>query len=112
MSPPDSETLAGQNGKTLIAKPRRYRIHPEGGEHYLDTAAVAASPANFLFDELAARLERGLATFHLFIQLAERSDQTNNASISWPEDRQRIEMGTLAVTRNVTDSDAAQRRLL
>jgi catalase len=89
----------------------RYRIHPVGGEHYLDTAAVAASPANFLFEELATRLTLGPARFHLFVQLAEHWDQTNDASISWPDDRLRIELGTLAVTRNVADSDAAQRRL-
>ena len=90
----------------------RYRIHPMGGEHYLDTAAVAARPANFLFDELAARLERGPARFQLFVQLAERSDQTNDASISWPDDRPRIELGTLSAMRNAVDSDAAKRRLL
>lgn len=94
-----------------VARLGRYRIHPVGGEHYLDTAAVGASPANFLFDELAARQARGATRSQLFAQLAERSDP-NDASISWPDDRPRIELGTLSVMRNAVDSDAAQGRLL
>jgi catalase len=90
----------------------RYRIHPVDGEHYLNAVAVAASPANFLFDELTARLSRGAAGFRLFVQLAEDSDRTNDASIAWPDSRPRIELGTLAITQKVADSEAAQRRLL
>ena len=37
----------------------RYRICPDQGAEYLDAAAAAAKPANFLMDEIKERLARG-----------------------------------------------------
>jgi catalase len=90
----------------------RYRIRPEAGEAHLDPAEAARRPGSFLFDELAQRLSRGAARFRLLVQLAADGDPVDDGSLPWPEERPQVELGTIAVSSQVADSAAAERRLL
>jgi len=90
----------------------RYRIRPEAGEQHLDPADVARRPGNYLFDELAQRLARSAAQFHLFVQLADDGDPVDDGSLPWPDERTQVKLGTLSVTSQVTDSAVAERRLI
>ena len=90
----------------------RYQVHPAQGEAHLTAAEAAKMPPNYLFDELTARLAHAPATLKFVAQLAATGDPTDNAAIPWPDSRPRIELGTIAVTKHVDDSDAAQRRLI
>jgi catalase len=90
----------------------RYRIHPLTGEKHLDAADAASRPANFLFDELSERLKREPFGFRLVAQLAAEGDPIADASADWPEDRSRVELGTIDVIGLVPDSDTKQREII
>jgi catalase len=89
----------------------RYQIIPEGGVQYLNDADAKAKPANFLREELGPRLTQAPAKFRLVLQLAKASDQTNDSSVVWPDDRQKVELGTITITSVVPDTTAAERKL-
>jgi catalase len=90
----------------------RFRIRPGAGTEHLADAAASAKSANFLFDEIAARVVKGPVTFHLAVQLANPGDVVDDATAHWPEDRPQLEFGTLALTRRVADDDAEARRII
>jgi catalase len=90
----------------------RYQVRPEAGEKHLDAVEAARRPGSFLFEELAERLFRGPARFRLLVQLADKGDPVDDGSLPWPEGRRQVELGTIAVSSQVADSAAAERRLL
>ena len=50
--------------------------------------------------------------FRLVLQLTGPGDPTKDGSIAWAVDRKTVEMGTIAATSVVVDSDAAQKALV
>jgi catalase len=90
----------------------RYRIRGEGGGEYLDAAAAASKPANFLFDEIKDRLAKGAVKIHIFVQLAAPGDVTDDCTVQWPEDRPQVAFGTLELTSVMPDNDAEQRQII
>ena len=90
----------------------RYQVHPAAGEAHLTREEASKRPPNFLFDEIKERLAKAPFELKLVAQLAEEGDAVENGSITWPETRQKIEIGTIRVTRPLADSDTVQRRLI
>jgi catalase len=90
----------------------RYRIRPEGGNEYLDPAAAAAQSANFLFDEITARIASEPVKLHVVVQLAGIGDAVDDATEHWPEDRQQIEFGTIVLTGLVPAGDSEKGRII
>jgi catalase len=90
----------------------RYRIGPDGGGEYLSDAAAAAKPANFLFEELKARLANGPVKFHIAVQVAAPGDVVDDSTILWPEDRPQVVFGTLELSTVIPNNDAEQRQLI
>lgn len=95
-----------------VSKFGRYRIVPEAGNEHLDDAAVAAKGANYLFDELGDRIGHGKITFRLLVQVAEDGDVVDDATIHWPEERELVELGTIALTAPVADSEHEQKHII
>ena len=89
----------------------RYQIIPAAGLASLDSAAAATAGPNYLFDEVSGRLARGPIQFKLYVQLANPGDQTNDGSIVWPDDRKRVELGTITLTTVAPKNDELQRSL-
>jgi len=89
----------------------RYRILPVAREAYLEPSEAAQMPDGFLFDEIRSRLARNPIAFRLTVQLAADGDPVDDATARWPEDRPRMELGTLTVTKRAIDSDAVERAL-
>lgn len=89
----------------------RYQILPVDGSKYLEKAAADATPPDFLSDDLRKRLVEAPIRFRLVLQLAGPGDQTNDGSLIWPDDRQKVELGIISVTSIVPDSAAAERKL-
>ena len=89
----------------------RYQFRPEAGSKFLAVDDAAAKPANFLIDELGARLAKGPVKFRLVVQLANEGDPVNDATAVWPDDRPVVELGVLSATGKVADNDASQRAL-
>jgi catalase len=89
----------------------RYQLRPEAGAKFLGAEEAAAKPPSFLMDELVERLARGPVKFRIVVQLAGEGDRVDDATEVWPDDRPTVELGVLAITGKVVDSDAAQRAL-
>jgi catalase len=90
----------------------RYRIEPVAGGQHIDAAEAARRPANFLFDELSERMARDAVEFRLIIQVAAEGDPIDDPTSAWPAGRERIDAGSLTVSRRAADSDASQRKLV
>ena len=89
----------------------RYQIIPVARPASLDSAAASKAGPNYLFDELPRRLAAGPVQFRLYAQLANPGDQTNDGSVVWPADRQRVELGTISLTTVAPNNDELQRSL-
>jgi catalase len=89
----------------------RYQLHPEAGATFLTAEDAAGKPRNFLIDELGERLAKGPARFRLVVQLAGEGDKVDDATAVWPDDRPKVELGVLSLTKLVADNDAAQRAI-
>ena len=44
-----------------------------------------------------ARLGRGPLQWHLIVTIGQPGDPTNDATVAWPEDRERVNVGTLSI---------------
>jgi len=86
--------LTNAAGKVHYA---RYRIEPVGGQQFLSPDDATKAAPNYLFDELASRLEKNTAQYKISAQLAEEGDVLNDATVTWPENRKIVELGTLKI---------------
>jgi catalase len=90
----------------------RYQIIPKAGVDHLDEATTAAKDANYLFDEIAARVASAPIVFKLAVQLAEAGDVVDDATIHWPKERAVFELGTITLTDLVADDAAEQKQII
>jgi catalase len=90
----------------------RYDVLPEAGLLALDPKLVPTRSANYLAEELTKRLDHRTASFDIIVQIADPSDQTHDGSRLWPTDRRIVNIGTIRIEHVVSDSLAAQRKLL
>ena len=89
----------------------RYQIIPVAGVAHLDSAAAAKAAPNYLFEDLSKRLAKGPVKYRLFVQLANPGDPTHDGSIVWPNDRKRVELGTISLTKVAPNNAELQRSL-
>jgi len=90
----------------------RYKIIPVAGEeHYTDEELKEKSPT-YLFDEVPTALEAGPIKFKLSAQVAQEGDTTDDATVSWPDSRDVVELGTIEVEKVVENTEAEQKRLI
>jgi len=101
--------LVSDDGKETYV---RYRIIPDSGRNFYEIAEVEGKSADFLQEELRERLKSGTSSFSLMVQIAESGDQTNDATVHWPEERKQIKLGTITLEKVVEDSDELQRTLI
>lgn len=90
----------------------RYQFIPVAGNHNLTEDLAAKAAPNYLSDEIRQRVQNAPVKFKLVVQIAAKGDKTDDPSITWPDSRSKVELGTLEITRVVVDSDAAQKKLL
>ena len=100
--------FTNQHGETRYG---RYRIVPGAGLEHLDGAAAQARDANYLFDELASRLAGGPIRFDLLVQVANRDDIVDDATIHWPAARPLAPFGSIVLTALAPD-DESHRRII
>jgi catalase len=93
-------------GKTAFV---RYRYVPQAGEHYLSKEEFQAQGANYLQDEIMARIATGPVKFDWFAQIAEAGDKIEDPSIAWPETRKLVKLGTFTFDRRPADIAAADK---
>jgi catalase len=90
----------------------RYRITPSAGVEHLSDAAAKTKDANYLFDELAGRLARGPVQFDIRVQVAEKGDIVDDATVRWPDSRKLVPFGTIALTEIAPNSEIEQRSII
>ena len=92
-------------------QPVRYQIMPVAGEATLDSASAAKAGADYLAEDMGRRLAKGPVEFRLYAQLPNAGDPTNDGSIVWPDDRKRVQLGTIRLTRVEPNQEELQRSL-
>ena len=90
----------------------RYRVVPVAGNEYLDDAAAAKRTPNFLFDEVEARVAKEPVRFRVVVQLSQDGDITDDSTVRWPESRQLITFGEIALTAVVPNNAGEQQRII
>jgi catalase len=76
----------------------RYIIEPVTGQAFLTKDQTQTADPDYLMKELPQRLSKAPAQFRIALQIADASDEVNDATISWSKDRQVVELGTLSLT--------------
>jgi catalase len=98
--------------KEGVKQAGRYQFIPVAGQRNLSEAEAKTTSANFLEEELRTRLASAPVQYRMIVQLASAGDLTHDPSLVWPDDRKKIDLGTVSVTSVVADSDAAQKALV
>ena len=81
----------------------RYRWEPEAGEAALEPEEAKARGKSYLQEEIVAR---GRFAFTLHAVIADDSDDVDDATVPWPPERERVELGRLEVTGPETEREA------
>ncbi|MEM5298327.1 catalase family peroxidase [Burkholderia sp. JPY481] len=76
---------------------------------YAPVTAAQQAEKNFLAADLDERLQHGPLRWHLILTVAQPGDPTNDATLQWPDDRQRIDAGTLVIERTTSQEDGTCR---
>ena len=90
----------------------RYQLQPMAGEQFLAKEQLPQMGPDYLTTEILQRVRRGPVNFKLLLQVAARGDKIADPSIPWPDTREKVELGTLAITKAVADSQTAEKKLL
>ena len=86
--------------------PVRLRWIPDLGEQRLDDDDAKARGRDYLYEDLEQRLEGdGSIGFELRFQRAAPEDPIDDATALWPDDREFVAAGTLAITARVNDPE-------
>ncbi len=90
-------TLTNAAGATRLVK---FKMVPVGGEVGLTDAEAAAKPADFLVDDIKARIVANTAAFDMVVVFGRAGDEATNATQQWPDEDQRpaTRLGRLALT--------------
>ena len=81
----------------------RYHWEPEAGVAGQSLEELQKQPPSYLFEELEARLRKAPpVVFNLVLQLAKDGDPLNDPTAPWPDDRPRVTIGRLEITRTTT----------
>ncbi|MGP0084545.1 MAG: catalase, partial [Steroidobacteraceae bacterium] len=68
--------------------------------------------ANFLYDELTARIAKGPVGFQILVQVANPDDIVDDATVHWPKDRPLINFGKLVLKNPVSDNAHEQKSII
>jgi catalase len=98
--------------KDGVSRYGRYRIIPDAAVEHLGPEVTQGKDPNFLFDELNQRIASGPISFQLFAQVASETDEVNDATVHWPEDRPLTRLGQIVLTAPVSDNDQEQKKII
>jgi catalase len=86
--------------------PVRWLLTPLQPFEAADTAS-APHDKNYLFDSLIAAIHRQPLRWRLLVIAGQPGDSTDNPTVPWPENRERVEVGTLTLDRVESDETSA-----
>jgi catalase len=82
----------------------RWAMVPAATPEAAPPVAAAQHGDSYLFDDLVARIARAPQQWRLIVTIAAPSDATRDATIAWPPERTRVDVGTLTVDRIGTET--------
>lgn len=85
--------------------PARSHWMPVDGVKGQPASDIATQPADVLFTELKARLEKKPVEFDYVLELAEAGDPLNDATALWPENRRRVTVGRLRIDAQAGEAE-------
>jgi len=85
----------------------RYKWRPTVDEPDFSREEAKSRGRDYLFDELRERLASDSVRMRLEVQIAGADDDPDDPSSVWPDDRERVTVGTLAVSAIDDDADDA-----
>lgn len=78
----------------------------------VERVALGAPPsANFLFDALIAKIEAQPLRWRLILTIGRAADPTRDATLRWPDDRERVDVGTLTIDHVEGEATGAARTI-
>ena len=80
-------------------QPVKYEWEPETDEKLHSSEAEKAFPHGRLEKELEKQVGEGLVHFRLTIQLGAEEDPVDDPTRQWPEEREKVTIGRLSITR-------------
>jgi catalase len=83
----------------------RYHWEPDAGARALSDEEIEASGADYLQEEIAARLAAGPVGFTLRVRLAEDDDSLDDPTVPWPDERPEVTLGALTLTEVAADAE-------
>lgn len=87
-------------------QPVRYRWIPEAGQQRLEDDEAKARGRDYLYDDLAERLDGdGAIAFELRLQLPVADDPLDDPTALWPDERELVPAGRLEITALVDDPE-------
>ena len=104
----NSFKMTNQAGKEQFM---RYQLVPMAGEQNMTKEQVQAAGPNYLQMEIKERVAREPIAFQLYAQMAEPGDAVQDPSITWPDSRQRILLGTLTIDTLAQNTEAEDKAL-
>ena len=75
----------------------RWQVKPVAGVKVMTDEAKASAGDNYLQEEMGERTAKAPVEYDLYLQFPNEGDPLNDASKYWPEDRETLKMGRLAV---------------
>jgi catalase len=72
----------------------RYRLEPEAGERTLSSEEAKERGRDYLQEDVLAR---GEIAFRLVVVIAEDSDEVDDPTVAWPEERESVDVGRLVL---------------
>ncbi|MHC2626248.1 catalase [Bradyrhizobium huanghuaihaiense] len=78
----------------------KFKVVPAGGEITLNADEARTKPADFLRDDLGARIATGNVRFNVMALLDRPGDPTMDVTIRWPDEdhREEVRLGTIVIT--------------
>jgi catalase len=90
----------------------RYRMMPQAGEHYLDSADLNTKGPNYLQDEITNRVMSKTIQFDWLAQIAGSGDKIDDPSVAWPDTRKLVRLGTITINQISPDQLSLDKELL
>jgi catalase len=89
--------------------PVRWLLTPEQPFKAADAAAPPQDP-NYLFEDLIAQIHRRRQLhWHLIIIIGQPGDRTDDASVPWPTEREKVDVGTVTLDGVESEETSAAR---
>ena len=81
-----------------VSTPVRLQLVPLDEFEPAATTLPTQENKNYLFDALIGRIHQGPVQWHLILIIGQPGDSTSDATLPWPESRERVDAGTLTLS--------------